>query len=93
MNKPAPIFEKSASEVLERLRDDYSLEAMALKEEAVNLVHEFRACTGVGGINAALITRLFSLYRRAMNYLIDRRNKFWQYCSRPEFSPKRRKGS
>lgn len=81
---PSPLFEQSALEVIDRLQGDYSSEAYVLREEAATLVQEFRGRSAHELIDVLLVSRLFVLYRRAMSYLIDSRQEFWQNRQRPK---------
>ncbi len=70
-----PLFENSAKEVLTRLEGDSSQEAEDMRVEARELVAIFRKWMverPADPIKHEVVNRLFSLYRRAMNHLLQK---------------------
>jgi hypothetical protein len=68
----SPLFENSAEEVANRLEAHRSDVAMAMAQEARQLVEEFRAWRTrrpLDHVRIAAIRQLFDLHRRAMDYL------------------------
>lgn len=68
----SPLFENSAEEVANRLEAHRSETAMAMAQEARQLVEEFRGWRSkrpLDHVRIAAIRQLFDLHRRAMDYL------------------------
>lgn len=79
MTRPAsvtpPLFENSAKELLVRLEGDTSEEAEELRTEARALIVTFREWMvqrPTDPVRTETVTRLFALYRRALNYLLSK---------------------
>jgi hypothetical protein len=71
-----PLFENSAKEVLARLDGDDSVEAQEMRKEAQDLIVVFREWMvnrPSDPIRHDTVNRLFALYRRAMNHLLQSR--------------------
>jgi hypothetical protein len=72
-----PLFEASAKEILARLEDEDSEEALAMKGEARFLVSMFRAWMleqPSDLVKHEIVSRLFALYRRMLNHLLQKRS-------------------
>lgn len=70
-----PLFENSAKEILARLADDASPEAVEMRQEAQELVGCFRewmVARPSDPVRHEVVNRLFSLYRRVTDYLLRR---------------------
>lgn len=71
-----PLFENSAKEILARLEGDHSEEALAMKGEARDLIVLLRSWMvnrPSDPVRYDIVNRLFSLYRRMLNHLLQRR--------------------
>lgn len=70
-----PLFENSAKEILGRLANDTSPEAVEMQQEAQELVACFREWMverPSDPVRHEMVNRLFSLYRRVTDYLLRR---------------------
>ena len=71
-----PLFENSAKEVLAKLEGDTSADADEMRAEARELISFFREWMverPSDPVRHDVVNRLFSLYRRALNHLLQQK--------------------